>query len=385
MAPFMRARFLLPVGLLFLSAAFAARCLAGPFTNLVVFGDSLSDIGNISQATPFIIQPKTPGPYYWNGRFSNGPIYAETLAAGLGLPALVNSSSGGADYAYGGALTTGSSFPENLVIRDVDDQVNQYTSSHNATANTLYVVFAGANDLIDGQTNMSLPVGSLQTSLEKLYTDGARQFLVINLPPLGFTPRYNGTESTIATANARTQQYNAALATMLAGFQANHLAINLNQLDVYSLVLDARSNPVLYGLTNVTQSAAPGLSPGDSSYDTSQLAPNPNQYLFWDDLHPTTAMHQILGHRALDLFYPAGDYSRDIASDAADYVLFRKGLGSTYVPIDYSIWRAHFGETVVGGSSIAGGSFASAVPEPGSVALCIGIFFLPFVRLRGGR
>jgi phospholipase/lecithinase/hemolysin len=382
----MRARFLLLfAALLYSSLRFAADGVAGPFANMVVFGDSLSDIGNISQATPFLIQPKTPGPYYWNGRFSNGPIYADTLATGLGLPALTNSAAGGSDYAYGGALTTGSSFPENLVIKDVDDQVNQYTSSHNGTANSLYVVFAGANDLIDGQTNMSVPVGSLQTSLEKLYADGGRQFLVINLPPLGYTPRYNGSESTITTANSRAQQFNEALAAMVAGFKTNHSPINVSQLDVYSLVLDARANPVLYGLTNVTQPAAPGLSPGDTSYDTSQLAPNPNEYLFWDDLHPTTAVHQVLGHRALDLFYPAGDYSRNVASDAADYVLFRKGLGTTYVPIDYNIWRAHFGQATVGGAGFDAGAFASALPEPTGITLLLGVLFLPLVRSRKRR
>src|SRR5215212_8441488 len=85
----------------------AASALAASFTDLVIFGDSLSDIGNIAQA-PLI---NTPGPYYWNGRFSNGPVYAETLATGLGLPALNRSTaSGGNDFAYGGAKTTGTAF-----------------------------------------------------------------------------------------------------------------------------------------------------------------------------------------------------------------------------------------------------------------------------------
>src|SRR5215213_5904819 len=96
---------------------------AGPFTDLVVFGDSLSDIGNIAQA-PFI---NTPGPFYWNGRFSNGPVHAETLATGLGLPALNRSTaSGGNDFAYGGATTTGTSFADNLFVQDVDDQIGQF-------------------------------------------------------------------------------------------------------------------------------------------------------------------------------------------------------------------------------------------------------------------
>src|SRR5690242_16481672 len=64
---------------------FPCAAPAAPFSNTVFFGDSLSDIGNVSQATPiFPFVPKTPGPYYWNGRFSNGPVYAESLTTGLG-------------------------------------------------------------------------------------------------------------------------------------------------------------------------------------------------------------------------------------------------------------------------------------------------------------
>src|SRR5262245_1866124 len=94
--------------------------LAGPFSNLVVFGDSLSDVGNISNAT----FGTNPGPYYWNGRFSNGPVYTETLATGLGLPAMARSTAGGNDYAYGGAQTTGTKGLSGVFIKDVDEQVS---------------------------------------------------------------------------------------------------------------------------------------------------------------------------------------------------------------------------------------------------------------------
>ncbi len=377
MAELTRTRFLAIAALVISATTLFDRASAGPFTNIVVFGDSLSDIGNVQQS----FLTNTPGPYYWNGRFSNGPVYAETLATGLGLPALTRSTaSGGTDYAYGGAKTTGTSFPTSLVVQDIDDQVNDYVSHHNGTANTLYVMLAGANDLIGGQTNMSVPVGVLQTSMEKLYTDGARQFLVINLPPLGYTPRYNGSQSTITTYNTRSQQFNTALASMLTTLKGAHPTIALNQLDVYSLMSDARANPAVYGLTNVTASAAPGLQPGATSYDTSQLVPNPNQYLFWDDLHPTAAVHLILGHRALDLFLPPGDYNRDVVNDAGDYVALRKGLGTIYEPIDYNIWRAHYGQTTPGGSGSGSSDFASSVPEPGGILLCFTAFLLLFGR-----
>src|SRR5947208_1472956 len=103
--------------LLISAPALTNPAAAGPFSNLVMFGDSLSDIGNIAQA-PLI---NTPGPYYWNGRFSNGPVYAETLATGLGLPPLSRSTaSGGTDYAYGGAKTTGTAFLDSLFVKDID-------------------------------------------------------------------------------------------------------------------------------------------------------------------------------------------------------------------------------------------------------------------------
>src|SRR5258708_5469094 len=128
-------RLLLVVTLIHFGPTLVDRAAAGPFNNLVVFGDSLSDVGNIA-AQSFI---NTPGPYYWNGRFSNGPVYAETLATGLGLPALNRSTaSGGTDFAYGGAKTTGTAFPDSLFVKDIDDQVNAYLSSHNGAANTLY-------------------------------------------------------------------------------------------------------------------------------------------------------------------------------------------------------------------------------------------------------
>jgi phospholipase/lecithinase/hemolysin len=352
--------------LLVTAIAFDCTARAASFSNLVVFGDSLSDIGNIAQA-PLINEP---GPYYWNGRFSNGPVYAETLATGLGLATLARSTvSGGNDFAYGGAKTSGTSFPDNLFVQDIDDQVGQYLGSRTANANTLYTIFAGANDLLGGQTNMSIPISNLQSSVNRLITAGARNFLVFNLPPLGNAPRFNTSQTTLTQYNTRSQQFNTALATMLDSVHASNPAVTVYRFDVTALFGQAFANPQLFDLTNVTNSAAPGLAPGDTSYDTSKIVSNPNQYLFWDDLHPTAAVHLILAHRALDLFFSPGDYNRNAASDAADYVVWRKGRDTTYVPIDYSIWRAHFGQLTAGGAALdgTGVSLIASVPEPATL------------------
>lgn len=361
----------------------ASTAAAGPFTNLVVFGDSLSDVGNIAQATAnsFFVSP-TPGPYYHQGRFSNGPNYADGLAAGLGFSTFTNSTAGGNDFAYGGAQTTGTSFPYSLYISDVDDQVSAYRSSRTANATTLYLIFAGSNDLINGQTNMSIPVNSLKASINSLITAGARQFLVFNLPLLGNTPRYNGSTTTHDQYNARSEQYNTALATMLDTVQAANPTANIFRLDVAGFFSQLIANPALFGVTNVTDSAAPGLKPDDTSYNTSLIVPNPNEYVFWDDLHPTKTVHAILAQRALDLFRQPGDYYQDNSIDAADYITWRNGLGTVYSPYDYELWRSHFGGAIgpTGSSDNLITSGATyAVPEPQALALLLFVLTI-FVR-----
>ncbi len=69
-------------------------------------------------------------------------------------------------------------------------------------------------------------------------------------------------------------------------------------------------------------------------------------------------------------FSIGGDYNADDAADAADYIVWRKGLGTRYTEDDYETWRTHFGETASGGSELGESASAnSAIPEPPSPAL----------------
>src|SRR5262245_7424043 len=347
-------RFLIRAGfVLFACGAIVVAASAGPFSNLFVFGDSLSDVGNVQQATASIpLINATPGPYYYMGRFSNGPNYVESLASGLGLPAVAYSRSGGNNFAHGGAKTSGTSFPTSIVVRDVDDQVDDFLTRGAADANALFVVFSGANDLVGGQTNVNIPVNNLAEDIGRLITAGARKFLVPTLPLLGYTPRYNGNATTLAQYNTRTTNFNNALDTMLDGLEAGNPALTIFRLDVAGLFNEAIENPATFGLTNVTQSAAPGLQPGASSYNTSLIVPNANQYLFWDDLHPTTTVHAHLAEAALGLLLSVpGDFNHDGQVDTADYVVWRAGLGTTYTQSDYELWSMHFGQSSTGGLS----------------------------------
>lgn len=337
---------------------------------MVIFGDSLSDVGNISAATLGLY----PGDGYPSPRFSNGPVYAELLAAGLGLPTVVRSGEDGNNFAYGGAQTTGTGGFEGIFIRDVDEQLSDFNSSRSVDPGDLHVVFAGANDLFAGQTNMAVPVQVIRDTIEELYDRGAREFLVPNLPLLGYTPRYNGSPSTFSTYNTRSTAFNNTLDTMLHELESGLNEAILYRYDTAALFVDAITNPAAYGFSNVTDQAAPGLEPGPGSYDGEPVS-NPEEYLFWDNVHPTASGHAMFAGELVEYLSLPGDFNGDSLVDAADYTIWRNSLGATVErgtgadgdgdglvdQGDYRIWKAHFGQA----RSVS--TAANIVPEPANL------------------
>ncbi len=66
-----------------------------------------------------------------------------------------------------------------------------------------------------------------------------------------------------------------------------------------------------------------------------------------------------------------GDYNQNGTVDAADYTVWRDGLGSTYTEIDYDVWKMHFGESLGGSGAIGLGSASPAVPEPTTLVMLL--------------
>jgi phospholipase/lecithinase/hemolysin len=257
------------------------------FTELVVFGDSMSDAGNDLAVFGVPLSP------YSSGRFSNGPVWVDQLATGLGVPVATASLTGGRNYAYGGAESgEGSSFIHPL-IPNVAPQIDAYIASGaTPTATQLFVVFAGHNNFRGGEADPSVPVAEMVAHITELAGLGASNFLVSTLMPLGQLPESEGGPNE-ATLDARTVQFNMQLLAQLPTLRTT-LGVNIYGFDTWSVMQDMIANPATYGFTNVTDPAYVGPLDGSGT-----VVPNPNQYLFWDDVHPGTVAHSYLAAAAL--------------------------------------------------------------------------------------
>jgi len=274
---------------------------AESFTQLVDFGDSLSDVGNVHDLTTAIypLHAIVPAAPYYNGHFSNGPIWVEQLAGLMGFATPTPSRTGGTDYAYGLAHSgTGNT---SLVIPNVQTQINDWTTNHASTASQLFTVLGGATDLFDVIGNAGdqsatavTAANNIVAGLQSLYNDGARNILVGNLPDLGLVPSYHNTPDQ-SQATALSNTFNSTLATGMGNLSAASPGLNLYLLNLNSLFNSAIANPAAYGLTNVTDAA----HTGDPDYEgTGSVVADPSGYLFWDEVHPTTLGHSMVAQAA---------------------------------------------------------------------------------------
>lgn len=265
------------------TAAFAASLSEQNFEQVYVFGDSLSDVGNVFNATGGIYPPS---PSYFEGRLSNGPLWVEYLT-----PKLEANST---NFAYAGSSTgIGNAVFPALPLPGLLTQVSSFTQANpQAEPNALYTVWAGANDyLFGGVTDPTGPVGNLSTAVTSLYATGARNIMVANLPDLGKLPATRVDIQVSNSLDALTEAHNFNLATTLDSL-SQLPDINIISLDVNSLFDEAIAAPTEFNLTNVTDSCL------------LVRCTNPDEYLFWDEYHPTTATHKLvagLAYSALEI------------------------------------------------------------------------------------
>jgi MYXO-CTERM domain-containing protein len=293
-------RFLWAGAVTAISGLVTQNAIAASFSEMYVFGDSLSDTGNIAALTGGFF----PGPLYTGGRFSNGDLWIDYLGDELGLtptPAVLlrpgDAIPEGVNFALGGS-TTGfeSSADMALFGSGLQGQVQSFLDnvSPQADEEALYVVWAGANDYLPVNPtefppaeSPEEPVANLSAAINTLFEAGARNFLVANLPDLGKFPLTLNTPLA-ASLSLLTDAHNAQFEVALAELNQTQPGIDIKTLDVNTLFDQAIASD--FGFT-VTDAAC-------LNAETGVACSNPDDYLFWDNRHPTTATHEILGERA---------------------------------------------------------------------------------------
>jgi outer membrane lipase/esterase len=277
-------------------ASVAQVYAASPFKAEVVFGDSLSDDGNISIASRYpSIMKFTTNP---------GPIVVEDLASHYGLT-LAPSLLGGADYAWGGAGIYNNAPGTPAAVPLISTQIEGYLLANpKLSPTTLYSVLGGANDIFyaaaaasvaaetstQAGTNVETAAQEEVTLIGGLKAAGAHYIVVYNLPDIGITPlAASAGPAGQAAFTALSEGFNTILNSGLGVIGTNIVPVNL-----FGLVHEVAAAPQLYGFTNATTPACTTASSLNCTPAT-LVAPNAaSTYLFADGVHPTTALDALI-------------------------------------------------------------------------------------------
>jgi phospholipase/lecithinase/hemolysin len=255
---------------------------AGPVSSLVIFGDSLSDTGNSYSLS----HHRLPAAPYYNGRFSNGPIWIDAL------PKLYTAKTSKTlrvlNYAFGGAGV--------LTMKDasflLNQEIDSYLLSHTPVpADHVLIIWIGANDYLmtpeATKEDVSAIVKTIAKNVTRLVAHGAQHILMVSLPDLGTTPYARAleweTELTQLTA-----YHNQLLHDQFNQMKKHYPNIEWMYVDAAHLFSDIIRQPLRYGVTNTSEQC---LGIAESKDD---VATQCSHYIFFDSIHPTDVVQKLM-------------------------------------------------------------------------------------------
>ena len=299
---------------------------------VVIFGDSLSDTGNKLAVTGQLSTPpyadldafRIPEyPYVRSERFTNGPTWIEGAAlAGRfanSVRAVLSARRPGHNYAYGGARAGAPLVPSD--DRNLTDQVTSYLADVNGTTNAdTIVLFIGANDVADavralaidpsGATSVNGLIAGLESindNLTRLVEAGAHHFVILNVPNLALVPALNpplAPPGLAGIATCWTAFFDhgtplpagcpqlppgmPGLDAIAAGIRVPG-SVRVRLFDTFTFINQIAAHPEKYGITNIKDTC---VTPNVAPYQCAR----PNKYFFWDGIHPTEVVHQLLAN-----------------------------------------------------------------------------------------
>ena len=277
--------------------------LLSPASNLVVFGDSLSDMGNGNSSA--LVSLVFSSPPYWQGRFSNGPVWIEHVSDSYGLNTTFgNGIDSGDNRAFGGSQTgQGYSY---VILPNTGAQINNYLANVQSSFSSSDVIFlwAGGNDFLYGTGNPDLISQNMASHVKTLAEAGASRFVVANLPPLELTPEGAGrTSQQQATMASDIVSYNSKLSVEMNNL-SNSMNLDITLIDAWTVFNQIVDNAGHVGITNTQDQAciggtSIGALPLPICGSGANVVSNVDEYLFFDKAHPTATMHEIIGKVAV--------------------------------------------------------------------------------------
>ncbi len=250
------------------------------FTDIISFGDSLSDVGRLLQ----IVGEENLPSYCVEGRFSNGPVWLEYLAPHMNLEStLVN------NYAVAGATSGDVNF-EGEGLPGLSQELAWFDAHTSGVADpdALYTLWIGPNDLWAAGLNPAAiepAMENIADAVGTLYETGARHIMVPGMVDLGLTPWAQSLEIS-AEMTALSRAFNVYLNETLNALDAREdlPGISLIRMDMHTTMQEIIANAEGYGFTNWT----------DAAIESPDYDPDTDTYFFWDPVHPTTSSHELL-------------------------------------------------------------------------------------------
>lgn len=287
------------------------RSMSPQYSEMYVFGDSLSDSGNTYSAfgTP-------ASPPYWSGRYSDGKNWVDYTQEWMGHSNIAGRGTASGNNRAFGAAATGDGLQWGVIV-NIGKQVDDWDQNNNLGPTDAVALFGGGNDLLNyGATNAQSLVNNLERHAEQLIATGGQNVIFFELPALDKTP--SAKEGNSAQENEdlaqRVADFNSALGIMAADLaQVHNVTTHVIPIwEGYEMLFWSGEH---FGITNVTHPACD--HDGATCDNNDPIAPNKEEYIFFDKVHPTQTTHYAIS-LIVQQVIGISDYDGDNVADHLD-------------------------------------------------------------------
>lgn len=321
-----------------------------------VFADIVSKIHAIH------VIPDRP---YWNSRFSNGRVWIEYLAPMLGVDK--EESEHYTNKAFSGSwamsynhqltrwnliehplLTIKSLINGKLIPPSLGLTVQAYLmETRKVDQDAVYFIFSGSNDYLNAlvfndtynpvimNKYIDNVLDSIVSSVTKLRQAGAKRFVILGIPHIGDSPIFIHTSDREILNNA-VDIHNHRLEALVKLWTDSYPESQFNYVNIQTFFNRALNDPQTYGFTDVSSACidvkVPLLgfanlmgSPFPNNFVLNyaqavhrkstffamnqasfHVCETPDNYLFWDGVHPSTKAHHLLAFEICEIMKTQG-------------------------------------------------------------------------------